>query len=334
MVSFFNLFRSPFLTPERLQGEGRINSAPTGDKMSNKNKSPFRINLEYYPTLLGVKIVKLIPLRLAFILAQGLFLFYFYVSRRHAKRAVAHLLHAGIVSTREEAVKLARKNFMEYGKIAVEILRIDDVINKDTIQARVKLVGDPEEKKRFLTEPGILVSAHLGNWELAGITYTLLSNIPLLSVMRPMENPKLQDFFYRRVDNHNHDSCLKQGAIKAMLKALRSNRSVAVTADQHASSSEGVESVFFGHPARTHFSPALLHLKTGRPIFCTALRRTSKYLSFEMRLYGIIEVKPTDNQEEDLKKTVQLYTDMTEGLVREAPEQWLWVHRRWLDISR
>jgi KDO2-lipid IV(A) lauroyltransferase len=149
-----------------------------------------------------------------------------------------------------------------------------------------------------------------------------------------MSNPRLEKLFYHRIDNYDHDSCAKKGAIKSMLKALRHGDSVAVVADQHAKSAEGVEVDFFGHPARTHISPALMHLKTGCPIYPLMFRRTKDFMKFEMVLKEPIDVKPTDDKAGDIKKVTQMFTDLLEDLIRETPEQWMWMHRRWLDINR
>jgi Kdo2-lipid IVA lauroyltransferase/acyltransferase len=304
--------------------------------MSRRTKSALRINLEYYPVLTVVKLAQMIPLRLALILGQTIFLLYSLLAIKRRTMAIKHILHSGIVKTHSEAVKLARKNFMELGKTAVEIIKIDDVIIPENVESRVSVLGDEKCIEKFLhnSTPAILVTGHLGNWELLGITYCMLSKVPLLSVIRPMSNPKLQKFFYRRKDNHNHDSCVKKGAIKPLLKALRSGKSIAVAPDQHAKTKEGVETTFFGQPARTHFSPALLHIKTGIPIIVVALRRTQEYLKYEFVIEELTKVEPSGNKEADIQKTVQLYTDALERIIRQSPEQWVWSHRRWLNLNR
>ena len=105
-------------------------------------------------------------------------------------------------------------------------------------------------------------------------------------------------------------------------------------ADQHASTGDGVVTNFFGHPARSHSSPAKLHLKTKVPILVTVLRRTDNPLCFEFACHDPIIFEATGNNEQDIQAITQLYTTALEDLIRQAPEQWLWTHRRWLNLNR
>ena len=103
------------------------------------------------------------------------------------------------------------------------------------------------------------------NWEISGLACSILYK-PILSVMRHFDNPKLGDYILSRRRQFRQTLQDKKSALKPLLKALKSHQAVGMLCDQHAGSLEGVETVFFGHPARTHASPALLHLKTGAPI--------------------------------------------------------------------
>lgn len=132
----------------------------------------------------------------------------------------------------------------------------------------------------------------------------------------------------------NHELAEKEGGIRDALRALRKGKHIAILADQHASRREaGVEATFFGHPARTHTSPALLHLKTGVPIAPEITRRVGPF-QFEFVFGKLIEFQPTGDKERDIRTLTQLYTSELERLIADQPEQWLWAHRRWLDIDR
>ncbi|MCP3968556.1 MAG: lysophospholipid acyltransferase family protein [Lentisphaerae bacterium] len=180
----------------------------------------------------------------------------------------------------------------------------------------------------------ILVSAHYGNWELAGTFYYKRYNYEVISVMRPFRNPLLLKLVQKLRQTNGHRSVDKNGGIRVLLKSLKQGKSIAILADQHASSSEGVESLFFSQPCRTHFSPALLHLKTGIPILVSVTRRVDNNFNFEYVLDRPIEYTPTGDKQADIKAITQLYTTSLERLIRKQPEQWLWSHRRWLNINR
>jgi KDO2-lipid IV(A) lauroyltransferase len=181
----------------------------------------------------------------------------------------------------------------------------------------------------------ITLTAHIGNWEFCGIAYCLLARQPMLSVMRPFDNPRIGKMILEKRTRDGHRMSDRKGALKALLGALRKGESVGLLVDQHAGSAEGVETVFFGHPARTHASPAMLHLKTGVPIVVGVLRRTGlQEPPFELALADLIRYSPTGDKENDIRNVTQLYTSQIESMIRETPEQWLWAHRRWLNINR
>jgi KDO2-lipid IV(A) lauroyltransferase len=118
------------------------------------------------------------------------------------------------------------------------------------------------------------------------------------------------------------------------MAALKKGYSIAIMADQNAGETEGVVVDFFGHPASTHSSPALLHLKTGVPILVLMPRRVSDDFNFEFILSAPIIHKPTEDKKKDIREITQKFTSEIEKTIRLYPEQWLWAHRRWLDINR
>ena len=102
----------------------------------------------------------------------------------------------------------------------------------------------------------------------------------------------------------------------------------------HAGGKEGMEAVFFGHPAMTHTLPALLHLKTGIPIVVLMPRRVDDNFKFDFILSEPITMTPSGDKEGDVKDLVQRYTSEIEKVISCYPEQWMWAHRRWVDINR
>lgn len=257
---------------------------------------------------------------------------------RHKKRVIQHLLHAGVAKDETQAAAIAKKTFSHFTKLAVEFFKLDQIVNPGNISDYVSFSGSEKSRELFFSpgksKPVIIVTAHLGNWELAGFIYTIFSGLPLLSVARTFNNPKIDAYIRRHRVAHNHSVCPKDGALKSLLGALKKGYSVSVVADQHASSTEGVETIFFGHPARTHASPALLHLRTGIPIMVGINTKENDEFKFNLILSDPICLTPTGDKESDLKQLAQRYTSEIERIVSMYPEQWLWAHRRWLDINR
>jgi KDO2-lipid IV(A) lauroyltransferase len=306
--------------------------------MRSKKKT-FLINFEFFFFRLAMNVVKILPLWFCFKIATLGGRLFFIFDKRHRNRTIQHLLHAGVVKTKAEAVALTSRNFIHFAKVGLEIFKCRQLMTRKNIANILTISGSEQSKNLFFSQTGksesaIVICAHFGNWEAAGQGITITSGIPLLSVMRPFDNPKIGDYINSRREGHAHEVVAKKGAIRPLLVAIKKGYSIAIMADQHAGESEGVVVDFFGHPASTHSSPALLHLKTGVPILVLMPRRVSDDFKFEFILSDPIMHKPTEDKEKDIREITQKFTSEIEKSVRMYPEQWLWAHRRWLDINR
>jgi Kdo2-lipid IVA lauroyltransferase/acyltransferase len=308
------------------------------EKKLKREKSKFRINLEYYPVWFAKKVVDILPLGLCYNACSVVFACYYIFFRKHRIRTMQHLLHAGICDTPKAARKMAWRNFMEFSKTAVEMLKIGQLINQENCTDKIKLICSDAVRERFFnpgnSENAIIVTCHSCNWEISAIAYSEYAQKQLMSVRRRMSNPKLDALFYER-NYDQHTSCEKKGAVRPLMKMLRKKQTIALLVDQHASTKEGgVITTFFGQPARTHITPARIHLKTKVPIIVFVLRRTEKRGYYELIVNDPIEIAATGDDTKDIAEITKLYTAQLEGFIREKPEEWLWAHRRWININR
>ena len=303
--------------------------------MARKPKSKFVIWVEYIPFLLLYKFVRLLPLKAAYAISSVLIRAAYYLDARHRNRTINHMLHAGIVKERKEAVKMAKRCYHEFSMLLAEIFKMDQCYDK----AKITVTGPPESVREFYKSTSefkthILVVAHYGNWEAAGHAYSELSGRTMASMMRPFDNPKIGDLILSHRGSPLHQLIPKNLGLRQGLKALNEHRVFTVLIDQHASRNEAVETIFFGHPCYTHKTPALMHLKTGYPLLPEVTRRLpGKDFRFEIVLGNLIKHEPTDDKERDVQTITQMCTTELERLIREQPEQWMWAARRWLDAD-
>ncbi len=306
--------------------------------MGNESRrSKLSIELEYMAFRLLAFIGRSLSLKRAYQAAGVAAGIFYKLDVKHRKRAISHVLHSGIRSTQEEAEKLVRENFRHMAKVFVEIVKIDQCISGANYRERLGLdLADAAAKDVLNGKPRqvIVVTAHLGNWELAGGAYCWQGNVKMTSIMRPLNNPKIGAYVYGHRTNSAHKTVSRERGIRPLLTALKEGDTLAIVADQHASSSEGVETTFFGQPVRTHATPALLHLKTGVPLWPCFMIRKDDDFHFDFCADGLIECKPTGDKEADVLAITQMLNDAIEKYVRLYPEQWLWSHRRWLNINR
>ena len=303
--------------------------------MAKKKIPLWRQKMEYALFRFFYDLFRRLPLSAAQKIAHGVFLLFYGLDARHRSRTISHLLHAGVAKDRKEAAESAREVLRQYSRLFVEIVTQD----RHYDPRKIRISGPERSVERLFskTEPHrnvILVSAHYGNWEVAGTAFSEYSGVRMLSIMRPFDNPLVGELILAHRRSKVHELVDKQGSIRPVLKALQQGRNISILIDQHASHQEGVENVFFGHPCRTHMTPALLHLKTGVPILPEITRRGGDNFEFELVVGDLIEYKPTGDKEKDVQAITQLCTTALEKLIAQQPEQWMWAARRWLDIDR
>ena len=302
-----------------------------------KQRSELFDNVEFGIFLLTVWVFRSLSLKNAYRLSKAIFVLLYYIDFKHRTRVIQHLLHSGMAATREEAVSLAKKNCDHMAKVLVEITKIDQCINGENYKEKLSVkVSDPKAREILTGKPRqvIVITAHLGNWELAGSAYCWQGDVNMTSIMRPLNNPKIGDYVYRHRTNSRHQTVSREKGLRPLLKALNAGDTLAIVADQHARTGEGVETLFFGHPVRTHATPALLHLKTGIPLWPCFLIRQDDEFHFAFESDGLIEYTPTGDKDADILKITQMVNDAIEKFIRRHPDQWIWAHRRWLDINR
>lgn len=307
--------------------------------MGTRKKSTVLVYLEFIPFYLLWHFIGILPLKWAYALSAALFKLLFLVSGRHRKRAIAHLKHAGVCTDDESARRTARQFFLEFSKLLVEIVKM----HREYRREKIRLVGPDETLRRVFPGHGdgektnaIIVTAHYGNWEVAGTAFSDASDRAMVSIMRPFGNPLIGRMILKSRANSNHALVNRDAnGVRGLLKALKEKKQISILIDQHASHAEGVETVFFGQPCRTHKTPAMLHLKTKIPILPELTRRVpGGNFEFELVFGDLIEYEATGDKEADIRAITQLCTSALEKMIAERPEQWLWAHRRWLNINR
>lgn len=224
----------------------------------------------------------------------------------HLGREVAQLLRLGAL--RGEVLRQRLLDRTEWGDAATAALF--ERIRTDAASGRGTL----------------LVSGHLGNWEVAGAALAA-RGLPLDAVAVRQRNP-LVDRQLRRHRDALGFGVLDRGASAVKVPAaLRSGRTVALVADQHTPG--GVVLPFFGHPAATPRGPAVFALRTGVPIVagCAVARpgRPHRYQVFLER----VEVPRSGDLETDVTAVTAALNRALERRIEADPEQYLWHHRRW-----
>jgi KDO2-lipid IV(A) lauroyltransferase len=227
----------------------------------------------------------------------------------------------------EEIDRIARATYGHLGRTSIETAVLPSYSPKQIIGLFEEVNGWSIVEERIARGRGlIVVTGHLGNWELGG-AYLAARGLPIDAVARHMANPLFDKYLTKTRERIGMTVVHDEDAVRRVPRSLRSGRAVAFLFDQGAIGLASTWVPFFGRYAKTPRGPAVFALRLGSPIvFGAALRRPSgKYqLTFEP-----IDVHETGDREADIDKIVTDYSDTLERWVRRAPEQYLWAHRRW-----
>lgn len=193
--------------------------------------------------------------------------------------------------------------------------------------SRVEVIGEDNLlAARDSGQPFIIFSAHMANWEVASLV-AAQRGCPLVNVYRKIENPYLE----RRLLGIRKRFCAdllpkgRQGA-KAMVQALRKGKPVGLLVDQKLN--EGIATPFFGRDAMTTTAPAELALKLRCRLIPTRLERLPGS-RFRVTIHPPMDLPDSGDRQADVRSVTTGINAMLESWIRERPEQWFWVHRRW-----
>ncbi|MHC4429464.1 MAG: lysophospholipid acyltransferase family protein [Planctomycetota bacterium] len=181
-------------------------------------------------------------------------------------------------------------------------------------------------------EPIIFITGHCGNWELLGYALAVMG-YPLIALARPLDNPHLNRWIMGIREARGMRIVTKWGATPVLQEALQSGGRVAFIADQNAGD-QGLFVPFFGRLASSYKSIGLLAMRYRVPIATGCAVRVRGRFKYEVIVPEIIEPEEWEDQPDPLFYITARYNWAMEQMIRAAPEQYLWIHRRWKSRPR
>jgi KDO2-lipid IV(A) lauroyltransferase len=180
----------------------------------------------------------------------------------------------------------------------------------------------------FRGERVMMLTGHFGNWEMAGYMFGLWG-FRSYAVIRPLDNPYLDRFLRRFREKTGQELIAKNGGSDKVREQLeKPGQIVCFLADQDARR-HGVFVDYFGRPASTHKAIALLAMEYGSTVAVGGARRTGKKFHYEVFVRDVFHPEDWADAADPVHQLTQLHTSSLERMVRTAPEQYLWLHRRW-----
>ncbi len=256
------------------------------------------------------------------------------VMPRHYRRAVEHLRAAyGDTKTDAEIKRIALACLESTAMFAVETICLPRRINQFTWNRYIKTHNFEEALGVMLRGRGaILLTGHYGSFELMGHLAACLG-LEIVSVMRPLDNEYLNRYLVKSRAVNGQTLLDKKGAMQFAEGHLATGGLLAFIGDQDAGR-KGVFVDFFGRPASTYKSIGLLAMQAKLPVIVSYARRRGHTPCYDAGVQRIIYPSEWAEQDDPLRWITQEYTSAIEAFVREAPEQYLWIHRRWKSEPR
>ena len=278
----------------------------------------------------GQFIIHRLPLRVSYKIANFFSDIQYAVSFRD-RRAVKNNLKV-ILQSEEDLSDQAREVFRNFGKYLVDFFRMVKYIDEDYLNRLIKI--EHQDRLDRILEHGkgcIMLSAHIGNWEL-GATALARLGYPLIAVALPHKERPVNDLFNQQREHLGLTVVPSNVAVRKCVEALKSNKLVGLIADRDFSMT-GETMNFFGRKAIIPRGAAIFSCRTGAPILPTFLLREKDdtfTLSFGEPLF------PKSVTDDEVEKELQLeimntYIKIFEQKIRENPTQWLMFREFWIE---
>ena len=174
----------------------------------------------------------------------------------------------------------------------------------------------------------LVLTGHLGAWELSSFYHSLVG-YPMGLVIRRLDNPLVDEFVNRIRTLHGNRVIHKDDFARGLISAMRAGETVGILMDTNMTPPQGVFVPFFGVPACTASGLAKVALKTGAAVLPGFLLADTATDTYTLRFGARLELTRTGDAEADVLANTAMFTAELERAIREYPEQWLWMHRRW-----
>jgi len=272
--------------------------------------------------------ILLIPNAWMYYMAKGISRLIYLVDKKHKHIAKVNLkLAYGQSLSEEKKEVIVKASYVNLMLLLIDFIR-NQGISKEKLLKKVTfknahILTEALEAKKNI----ILITAHYGNWEL--VPLAIAANFgPLTGVGRKIDTASIDTILKQNREQFDIEMLEKTGAMKPMINALKNGRMLGLLVDQNTTEKDGLLVDFFGKPVRHTPAAAILARRFDAVIIPAFIRRTDSQ-KYTITFYEPILTEKTNNKDEDIRASVQKQAKITEDVIREKPEEWFWLHKRW-----
>jgi KDO2-lipid IV(A) lauroyltransferase len=284
-----------------------------------RQRSPVRNAVEYGLACVALKSLQWLPMPVAHRLARA-YTRTLDLALPRLRRTALHNLAFALPG--ENPTPIVDGVFRSIARLLVAFAHFPS-IRRETIADWIRCEGMEYYDQAKREGRGILfATAHLGNWELSAFAHAFLAE-PMNVVVRPLDNPLIDRLVEGRRALSGNRPLFKKDYARAILKALAANEAVGILIDQNASPDTGVFVDFFGIPACAGTGFAKLAARSGATVIPGFALWSESEQRYVLRFYPPVPMTG------DADCDTRALQSQLEAVIREHPDQWLWIHRRW-----
>ena len=227
----------------------------------------------------------------------------------------------------KEKWKILIAMYANLGKNLVDFLRLPQ-ITKENFSSFVTVEGEEILDSARKKGKGVLgITAHYGFWDIIPL-YFAFKGYGANFITKEIQNPSVNDFWMKYRTYGGVNPITKKSSSKEIISILKKNESLGFVIDQNMNTRNGVFVDFFGVKACTIDIVAKLAMNYGSPVlpmFC--IRNPDD--TFTIKIEEPVLLVEGETKKETIVKTTESYVSVLERYIRERPDHWIWMHKRW-----
>jgi KDO2-lipid IV(A) lauroyltransferase len=259
---------------------------------------------------------------------------FYRISRRHRERAIRSISLGFPEWSPARVVEVAERSMRNmFQLLVVDSVIMPRLLSEAAWPGHVRF-GDLRRvvERMIRRQPIVFVTGHCGNWELLGYSMAVMG-FPMHALARPLDNRFLNRWLLGVREAKGMKIITKWGSTPMLQDTIKHGGRLGFIADQNAGD-QGLFVPFFGRLASSWKSVGLMAMRYKVPVAVGAALRTKGRFHYDIDCWDYIDPSDWAGEEDPLFYITARINRAIETIIRAAPEQYLWVHRRWKSRPR
>lgn len=246
------------------------------------------------------------------------------------KQTIQHLKYAyGNELSDTQCKQIARKMFESLSKTFTDYAFFSRMHTREEFSRYFKFEGEEHLRAAYERGKGVLcMIPHTPGWEFSAIMPPIMG-YKSLGVSSRLKNKKLNEFAIRMRESRGMRDVIREQCYDELVRSLKAGECLIIMIDQDSMRVRGEFVNFFGKPAYTPIGCARLAQETGAAVVPMATIRNDETNSYTFKIWPEIPYEDYGDTTQNYIRNTQKYNDIIEKIIRQNPEQWVWLHKRW-----